>query len=101
MSVAAGWEGAGIIVVLVTDLVATEAVVGWAVRGTGAERSFRGVCSIGSHTFDKLGHLKTVVWGALAQWLVYALAYSLLAEYDLEFWYTVPCVGAKVFVECM
>jgi hypothetical protein len=100
MSVAAVWEGVRIIVELVADLVARDAVVGCAVRGTGAECSFHGVCGIGGHTFDELSHLDGVVWGALAPWFEHPLTYSLLVEYDLQYLNTFPCVGREVFIEC-
>jgi hypothetical protein len=66
VSVAAGWVGAGVFVVIVAYLVAGTAAVGWAVRSPSCVCSFRGAGIIGGHTFEELGRLKAVVGGASA-----------------------------------
>ena len=66
VSVAAGRVGAGVFVVVVVNLVAGSAAVGWAVRGPGCVCSFRRAGIIGGHTFEELGRLGTVVGGAPA-----------------------------------
>jgi len=66
VSVAAGWAGAGVIVVIIAYLVAGAAAVGWAVRSPSCVCSFLGAGIIGGHTFDELGRLEAVVEGAPA-----------------------------------
>jgi hypothetical protein len=66
VGVAAGRVGAGVFVVVVADLVAGAAAVGWAVRGTGCVCSFHGVWVIGGHRFEELGCFEAVVGGAPA-----------------------------------
>jgi len=66
VSVAAGWVGAGVFVVIVAYLVAGAAAVGWAVRSPSCVCSFCGAGIIGGHTFEELGRLEAVVWGAPA-----------------------------------
>jgi len=90
VSVAAGRVGAGVVVVVVAYLIAGAAAVGWAVRSPSCVCLFCGVGIIGGHTFEELGRLAAVVGGAPAGWFVYASAYSLLVEYDVEFSYTFP-----------
>jgi len=64
VSVAAGWVGAGVLVVIVAYLVAGAAAVGWAVRSPSCVYSFRGAGIIGGHKFQELGRLDAVVRGA-------------------------------------
>jgi hypothetical protein len=101
VSIAADQVGAGVFVVVITYPVAGAAAVGWAVRGPSCVCSFRGAGIIGGHTFEELGNLVAVVRGAPASLFVYASADSVLVEYDVEFSYSFPCVGANVFIECM
>jgi hypothetical protein len=64
VSVAAGRVGAGVCVIVVPNLVARDAAVGWAVRGTSCVCSSRGACIIGRHTFEELGCMEAMVGGA-------------------------------------
>jgi hypothetical protein len=66
VSVAAGWVGAGVFVVIVAFLVAGATAVRWAVRSPSCVCSFLGAGIIGGHTFEELGRLEAVVRGAPA-----------------------------------
>ena len=101
MSVAAGQVGARAFVVVFSDCLTGAAAVGWTVKGTGCMCLFHGVCIIGMDRCEELGSPEATVGGALARRCVCALCYALLVAYDVDFSYTVPCVGAEMFVECI